>query len=39
MVSGDRVAEAAESVGVLDVVDLGKTEFCALEEGRVVDIS
>ena len=38
MVSGDRIAKAAEDEGVVDVVDFGEGQFGGLEEGWVVDV-
>jgi len=39
VVSGDRVSETAESIGFVNVGNLGKSKFGGLEEGRIVDIS
>ena len=38
MVSGDRVAKAAEDEGVADIVDFREGQLGRLEEGRVVDV-
>lgn len=39
MISGDRITEGAETVGVVDVLKFGEFELSALEERRVVNIS
>ena len=38
MICGDRVTKAAESIGFFDVIDLRKSQFGILEEGRIVDV-